>query len=117
MAVTNEAELFPQGPPRSQSPHQINGSCKKEEISVALNEEKKGIELTSVTRGITLSPNNIMPRPVALISVSLLSKNPVVSPTSEEKKGSVGQWIPVKNEENSLFHNFLPKSTTFRACY
>ncbi|XP_026558378.1 uncharacterized protein LOC113437542 [Pseudonaja textilis] len=37
MAVTKEAELCPQGPPRSQSPHQINGSCKKKEISVALN--------------------------------------------------------------------------------
>ncbi|XP_025019272.1 arginine/serine-rich protein 1 isoform X5 [Python bivittatus] len=176
MAVTNEAELSPQGPPRSQepsdwhqNPHQIHGSCEKKGISEALDEkrelleiakanaaktfgkeivlpaslridtksnengkpkennldfkqtnkqtedERNGIEMNSATKGVTLCPNNIMPRPLALKSASLHSEDVVSSGREEKKEGPIGQWIPVKNEENVLFHNISSKRTTFRA--
>ena len=51
---------------------------------------------------------------VGMKSGSLISKETVLSPGREEKTSPAGQWIPVK-DENVLFHNFSPKSTSFRA--
>uniref|UniRef100_A0A8D0B077 Arginine/serine-rich protein 1 n=1 Tax=Salvator merianae TaxID=96440 RepID=A0A8D0B077_SALMN len=59
---------------------------------------------------------NALAKSAAVKPATLSLKEATVSTGREEKKGSPsGQWIPVKNEEKSLFHNFSPKSTSFRA--
>lgn len=52
---------------------------------------------------------------VSLKPGSLSAKETVPSAGREELKNPAGQWIPVKKEENVLFHNFSPRSISLRA--
>uniref|UniRef100_A0A8D0B087 Arginine/serine-rich protein 1 n=1 Tax=Salvator merianae TaxID=96440 RepID=A0A8D0B087_SALMN len=100
-----------------------NGSTKPEEDSLKFvqsrkqtEDGKKETETSSTVKGITFSSNNALAKSAAVKPATLSLKEATVSTGREEKKGSPsGQWIPVKNEEKSLFHNFSPKSTSFRA--
>ncbi|KAH0631214.1 hypothetical protein JD844_005441 [Phrynosoma platyrhinos] len=84
-------------------PASLKIAAKSNEIENGKLKDSLGIEKT-------------LARPVALKAINVPFKETAGSPGREEKKESpTGQWIPVKNEENVLFHNFSPKSTSFRA--
>ncbi|XP_042296530.1 arginine/serine-rich protein 1 isoform X4 [Sceloporus undulatus] len=84
-------------------PASLKIATKSNEIENGKPKDSMGTEKT-VAKSATLKPANVP------------FKETAGSPGREEKKQSPsGQWIPVKNEEKVLFHNFSPKSTSFRA--